>query len=104
KVCDLTGTPTAMTENPHYILISHGPSGAGTYTAEGRATASCPVGEARDAENCDYQNNARFLFQRCAANNNAGANFYDDYIAYETRFPTRIWAVNAENENDIFTN
>jgi type II secretory pathway pseudopilin PulG len=90
--------------NVHLILISHGPTGQGGWTAEGDQISACPAANAaRDSANCDHTANAVYLFHSCVGNSNAGPDFYDDQIARWAAVPQRIWAVNSVDTNDIFS-
>lgn len=57
-----------------YVLISHGPSGAGAWSSQG-VRRPCPEG-ALDSQNCDGDN----FFVKSAFSLAPGASFYDDVL------------------------
>jgi type II secretory pathway pseudopilin PulG len=81
----------------HYIIVSHGASGVGARTAEGALRNACS-GVTVDGENCDNDNT--FVHDVCVANDNAGAEFYDDLTDYKFSTPSRLWQY-AANPNNI---
>lgn len=64
----------------HYVVISHGPTGAGGFSAGPSNTRyiPCPTLNTRDRENCDDDD---FTFRKGLINpEHQTTNFYDDYI------------------------
>ncbi|MBK9563241.1 MAG: hypothetical protein IPO54_09065 [Micavibrio sp.] len=97
--------PAIMTlENQvHYLLVSHGPSGLGAFTADGTPRQTCPgAGTTADANNCINDN--EFLGEVCMASDNADANFYDDMVEYKKDVPSRIWEESLTASSDIISN
>ncbi len=70
---------TVPDASAHYVIVSHGPDGAGAYSASGTAGVPCGTGTL-DAQNCD---NADEIFARTILTSTAaGANFYDDLVVF----------------------
>jgi hypothetical protein len=91
-------------ESVHLMLISHGRSGIGAFNANGIQVQACPTGGGvpLDSTNCNYDDDATFLFHTCVTDLKEGVNFYDDQISRYSSLPQRIWAVNSVDTNDIF--
>jgi len=71
--------------NTHYVLLSHGETGAGTFKLFSTSTVPpivCPplagANRTLDAENCNNNNN----FVITLLNSESGNTFYDDYVRY----------------------
>jgi len=67
----------------HYVLVSHGQTGDGSFPALGAANPSVPcptAGTILDRENCN--NNRLFINTLISSENNASA-FFDDYVIFK---------------------
>ena len=64
---------------PAYVVVSHGPSGVGSYPFYGVTKSGCTAGTL-DTENCDYSN---ATFTDATYNDGlVAAQFFDDYIIW----------------------
>jgi hypothetical protein len=87
----------------HYLLVSHGPSGLGAFTANGIPRQACPgAGTAADAGNCINDN--EFIGEVCMASDTADANFYDDMVEYKKDIPSRIWEESLTTSENVISN
>ncbi len=69
---------TSIPGNAHYVILSHGPNGAGAFTKFGQSSSNeCLVGEV-EGENCD--NDAVFI----SSSRRSGLQLYDDVIHYQS--------------------
>lgn len=101
-VCDMTVVDLAP-GGVHYLLVSHGPSATGAFTADGTQRGSCPAaGAAADAENCINDN--QFVNSACMESTVNGPEFYDDMVEYKANVPTRIWMDTLSANGDIVSN
>lgn len=98
------GDKDVVRTEAHFMLVSHGPSGAGAFTAEGRARQACPApGVSSDNENCD--GDLEFTEDFCIASETPGSDeFYDDLTFYTWSPPTRIWSESSADPDDVMTN
>lgn len=78
----------------HFVIVSHGFDGKGSYTNSGGQVAAC-AGAGFDLENCDGD----ALFINGLTSLQQGANYYDDYILFRIWQATDLWEANG---NDIF--
>ena len=67
-------------DSAHYIIISHGVSGDGSFPITASNNPSVPCGAALDSENC---NNNRVFLSTLVNSDRAGALFYDDYMSFK---------------------
>jgi Tfp pilus assembly protein PilE len=124
------GVNTTYTNQGHYIVVSHGERGIGSYTAKGRRNLLCNSAAVAtvEEENCD--NDTTYVSYRepmpvpagetCDDPANVGgfipcfvkahsltdnAGYYDDYTVYRDAPPERIWAhvFNAPDPDALFT-
>lgn len=71
-----------ITDEAHYIVISHGVTGEGGLPlgAGNLPTIPCPTVNTRDRENCDHSNN---IFRQTLTNPAPNlVDFYDDYVTF----------------------
>jgi prepilin-type N-terminal cleavage/methylation domain-containing protein len=85
-----------------FVILSHGPTGAGAHNLSGTLNAACPTaGSAADRQNCDFSLNiatqtngvpdqAVFRVQDIKNYNLASQQFYDDVVSYALKSP-RVW-------------
>ncbi len=86
-----------------YLLLSHGATGAGAYSAEGMQVQPCPgAGTTLDAQNC-IANTQTFFDSACAISDRPGPTFYDDIIFARNNPHSSIWIYNAADDTDIET-
>jgi type II secretory pathway pseudopilin PulG len=111
RIQDETGNATPdilrkdVTTNAHFVIISHGRNGVGTFTQNGVLRAACNVGDndlGRDRENCDldaiYTNNFIVFtkpdglpaFARVRSDVPSTA-YYDDYADYSEVLVQGTW-------------
>lgn len=64
----------------HFVVVSHGESGGGSYNLEGNLFAACPGAATLDGENCDDD----LVFRSTMVNSDVNAAaFFDDYIQFK---------------------
>lgn len=81
----------------HFIVISHGPDGAGAHTYDGFVVANCATAPNFDQENCDFTSGAPDATFRAG---NLQEN-YNDKIAYSTFNDVTPWQFQDGNTNNI---
>lgn len=78
-------TPTANSiifpdNSAHYVIVSHGRTGNGSYPIGSATIPSVPCGSALDSFNC----NDTSIFRSTLVNSDVGnATFFDDYVAFK---------------------
>jgi prepilin-type N-terminal cleavage/methylation domain-containing protein len=92
---ELVQAPSNPNSRAHYVIVSHGPTGEGSYPLQAANTPPTPCpGTGLDRENCDHDDR---VFRATLVNSDVGgANFFDDYIKYQGQtLPVPIIPVNA---------
>ncbi len=75
----LDGNATSIADDIAWVLLSHGPTGKGAYSAKGGVVATACSGSDKDGENCD----ADGIFTDAPYNDgDISANFFDDIILW----------------------
>ncbi len=87
-----------------YALISHGQNGLGAISAEGKLSSECDPELGREHQNCKFTNKGRTnksrkaVFLASAFTIGQNQNYFDDFIAYETKFlPAGSEALNCRS-------
>lgn len=73
--------------NGLYVIISHGKTGLGAYSSQGRLVAPCSAAST-DRENCD--NDATFM-RALGVYEGTPAQFYDDYVLFNREQAAELW-------------
>ena len=94
---------TSLTDpdgSAHFVLISHGDNGGGSFTLSGGQYNDCPINRV-ESENCD-DNDAVFVSGLRAMADTA--NYNDDLVRYLSWKGASIWNYSADGENIHNTN
>lgn len=105
QLSEYTCNPTygLMEANVHYVLVSHGPSGNGAFTADGVPRTACPAaGTSTDANNCI--NDVEFVQDACMESRVAGSDFYDDITQSKSNPPSKMWQDTISASENIISN
>ena len=82
--------------NAHYVLVSFGPDGKGSFSPAGKLTMPCPTSlTALDDENCNNDN--VFSDNNGDINSPQGATHFDDYVSYVVTNTGGLWSRNTPN-------
>lgn len=80
-----------ITNDGHYVILSHGPDRKGAFTPEGQRFVACgPPPIAEDNENCD-DDDATFV-QALGIYQGDSARFYDDFAYFATMKTGGLWS------------
>jgi type II secretory pathway pseudopilin PulG len=86
--------------NTHFVLVSHGETGAGATSADGNLVATCPAGGAASVESENCNADTVFRSDICARSNANNASYYDDVVFATNTPPQRIWVYSTAAGND----
>lgn len=88
---------TAIDDTIAWVLLSHGASGKGAYTAKGGAIVTACDGTAKDGENCDGDG---VFIDGLFNDGGVAASFYDDFLRWGDVFSLYLYTAAAGSETN----
>ncbi len=82
-----------------FVVLSHGPDGAGATRANGSQSQPCPAGMTQTI-NCDFNANATYRYN--AVSTSGTATQFDDSLTYFARGEQTPWSLTANANDDMF--